>query len=91
MLKLLNSIRTEFNLKTIKTDIEKQYEKILQSDLPKDKDYTLKTIKSCRNKLHIDFSIQMVELFHKKYSHIDVMSTLELKEAINDKCQQLTI
>ena len=92
MLKILNILRTEFDLQHLKTSTEKQHQALIQNTtLPKDKDYILKNIKSCKNKLHIDFTRQMVNLFDKKYSKIDKMSTLELEEAITERCQFLTI
>jgi len=91
--KIMNAFRGEIGMQPILTEDDINELNSLRCSVYPAKQKVINAIKTCRNKLHIDFCESLIKQFEKKYGRIaeTQKDVLDLKEHLIGKTDELCI
>ena len=86
-----NVFRGEIGMSRILTEEDLQEIQSLKASLPSAKKKVIDSIKTSKNKLHLDFCEEFIKQFKKKYEKVLTEDTFDIEECLLIKKDQLCI
>ena len=87
--RILNALRGEMGMSPILTAEDIQRLNELKESVEPAKKKVFNSIKTCKNKLHIDFCEELIKQFEKKFGHVAEKDVLDLKECLIGRKDEL--